>query len=99
MRMPRGYSFDRITSGSLAMSVANAGLRHGSTPRTRPFVMPVTAKPRPSAMVQLQTGGADMKKLLLYFALVFAVVAGTATVLTVVTPQSAIADACTSGNC
>ena len=42
---------------------------------------------------------ADMKKLLLYFALVFAVVAGTATVLTVVTPQSAIADACTSGNC
>jgi hypothetical protein len=32
-------------------------------------------------------------------ALVFAVVAGTATVLTVVTPQSAIADACTSGNC
>jgi hypothetical protein len=40
-----------------------------------------------------------MKKLLFYFALVFAVVAGTATVLTVVTPQSAIADACTSGNC
>jgi hypothetical protein len=33
-----------------------------------------------------------MKKLLLYFALVFAVVATTATVLTVVTPQSAIAD-------
>ena len=40
-----------------------------------------------------------MKKLLVYFALVFAVVAGTATVLTGVDPQSAIADACTSGNC
>ena len=50
-------------------------------------------------MVQLQTGGADMTKLLLYFALVFAVVAGTATVPTVVTLQSAIADVCTSGNC
>ena len=44
-------------------------------------------------------GGDAMKKIMLYFALVFAVVAGTATVLTVVTPQSAIADACTSGNC
>jgi hypothetical protein len=40
-----------------------------------------------------------MKKLLLCFALVFAVVAGTATVLTVVTPQSAIADPCPGGTC
>ena len=39
-----------------------------------------------------------MKKLIVYFALVFAVVAGTATVLTVVTPQSAIAD-CGGGSC
>ena len=61
--------------------------------------MPVTASPHLSATVELLIGGAAMKKLLVYFALVFAVVAGTATVLTVVTPQSAIADACTSGNC
>jgi hypothetical protein len=43
-------------------------------------------------------GGAAMKKIMLYFALVFAVVAGTATVLTVVTPQSAIADGYSGGN-
>jgi hypothetical protein len=35
-----------------------------------------------------------MKKLLVLFALVFAVVAGTAAVLTVVTPQSALAGGC-----
>jgi hypothetical protein len=40
-----------------------------------------------------------MKKLPVYFAPVFAVVAGTATVLTVVTPQSAIADGYSGGNC
>ena len=39
------------------------------------------------------------KKFPVYFALVFAVVAGAATVLTVVTPQSAIADGCSGGNC
>ena len=33
-----------------------------------------------------------MKKLLVYFALVFVIVAGTAAVLTVVAPQSAVAD-------
>jgi hypothetical protein len=60
--------------------------------------MPVTAKPRPSWFVY-QLEGLPMKKLLLCFALVFAVVAGTATVLTVVTPQSAIADPCPGGTC
>jgi hypothetical protein len=55
------------------------------------FVMPVTAKPGPSATVDTGTGGGPQEEI--------AVVAGTATVLTVVTPQSAIADACTSGNC
>lgn len=42
-----------------------------------------------------------MKKIMLYFALVFAAVAGIATVLTVVTPQSAIADGrgCSGSNC
>jgi hypothetical protein len=46
-----------------------------------------------------QPEGPTMKKLPVYFAPVFAVVAGTATVLTVVTPQSAIADGCSGGNC
>jgi hypothetical protein len=54
--------------------------------------MPVTASPHLSATFEIQIGGAAMKKLLVYFALVFVIVAGTAAVLTVVAPQSAVAD-------
>ena len=96
--MPRGYSFDRSSSGSLAML---AGMRRASSRINAPHapVCDASHGEAPPIMVRLPTGGAPMKKLLLCFALVFAVVAGTATVLTVVTPQSAIADPCPGGTC
>ena len=99
MRMPRSYSFDRISPGSLAMSVAKRRASSWINAPHAPVCNASHSEAPPISYGSVTNRRGRHEEIAAVLALVFAVVAGTATVLTVVTPQSAIADACTSGNC